>query len=108
MTQDITASGDTRPLVMVEGLQKSFGELAVLRGVDFEVAPGTVTVRIGPSGSGKTTVLRSLNALERPDAGVVGIGEVSADFAQTRESAIWPRCGRRARWSSRATTSSRT
>ena len=53
----------------------------MLRGVDFEVDAGTVTVLIGPSGSGKTTVLRSLNALERPDAGVVAIGDVSVDFA---------------------------
>jgi len=82
MTQDITTPSDGRPLVMVKGLKKSFGEHEVLSGVDFEVAAGTVTVLIGPSGSGKTTVLRSLNALERPDAGVVGIGDVSVDFAQ--------------------------
>ena len=83
MTQDITAPSDTtRPLVTVRGLKKSFGELEVLRGVDFEVASGTVTVLIGPSGSGKTTVLRSLNALERPDAGIVEIGDASVDFAQ--------------------------
>ena len=82
MTQDITAPSDTRPLVTVRGLKKSFGELEVLRGIDFEVAAGTVTVLIGPSGSGKTTVLRSLNALERADAGIVEIGDVSVDFAQ--------------------------
>jgi len=82
MSQDVKAPSDPRPLVTVEGLQKSFGELEVLRGVDFEVEAGTVTVLIGPSGSGKTTVLRSLNALERPDAGVLTIGDVSVDFAR--------------------------
>jgi cystine transport system ATP-binding protein len=81
MTQNNQTPADDRPLVTVEGLQKSFDDLAVLQGIDFEVIAGTVTVLIGPSGSGKTTVLRSLNALERPDAGVIGIGEVSVDFA---------------------------
>ena len=62
------------------GLQKSFGANHVLRGVDLAVREGSVTVLIGPSGSGKTTVLRSLNALEVPDAGTVRIGDVAVDF----------------------------
>ncbi len=69
------------PLVEVHGLRKSFGDKHVLQGVDFTADLGTVTVLLGPSGSGKTTVLRSLNALEIPEAGVVRIGDVSVDFA---------------------------
>ena len=68
-------------LLTVEGLQKSFGINHVLRGVDLTVAEGSVTVLIGPSGSGKTTVLRSLNALEVPDAGTVRIDDVAVDFS---------------------------
>jgi len=68
------------PMVSVAGLAKSFGTHEVLRSIDFEVHAGTVTVLIGPSGSGKTTVLRSLNTLEIPDAGVVRIADVSVDF----------------------------
>jgi cystine transport system ATP-binding protein len=68
-------------LLEVAGLRKSFGDNAVLRGIDLRVPSGSVTVLIGPSGSGKTTVLRSLNALEIPDAGVVRIGDVEADFS---------------------------
>jgi cystine transport system ATP-binding protein len=68
-------------LLTVDGLQKSFGTNHVLRGVDLTVAEGSVTVLIGPSGSGKTTVLRSLNALEVPDAGTVRIGDVAVDFS---------------------------
>jgi cystine transport system ATP-binding protein len=67
-------------LVAVRGLTKSFGDAPVLRGVDFAVPEGTVTVIIGPSGSGKTTVLRSLNALELPDGGVVTVGTETVDF----------------------------
>ena len=74
----------TTPLLSVTGLRKSFGSTEVLRGIDLAVDPGTVTVLLGPSGSGKTTVLRSLNALEVPDAGVVRIGDVEVDFAQPR------------------------
>ena len=68
-------------LLEVAGLNKSFGPNHVLRGIDLAVPAGSVTVLIGPSGSGKTTVLRSLNALEVPDAGTVRIGDVRVDFA---------------------------
>jgi cystine transport system ATP-binding protein len=67
-------------LLEVQGLNKSFGANHVLRGVDLSVPAGSVTVLIGPSGSGKTTVLRSLNALETPDAGRIRIDEVEVDF----------------------------
>ncbi len=69
------------PLVRVTGLTKAFDDLEVLKGIDFTVPSGSVTVLIGPSGSGKTTVLRSMNGLEIADAGMVGIGDVSVDFA---------------------------
>ena len=70
------------PIVSVSGLAKSFGDHTVLRSIDFDVAPGSVTVLIGPSGSGKTTVLRSLNALDVADGGIVSIGDVEVDFGR--------------------------
>jgi len=68
-------------LVEVSGLEKSFGDRSVLRGVDLTVDSGTATVLLGPSGSGKTTVLRSLNVLETPERGLVRIGDARLDFA---------------------------
>jgi cystine transport system ATP-binding protein len=68
-------------LLTVRGVEKSFGDLRVLRGISFDVPAGTVTAVIGPSGSGKTTVLRTLNALDQADAGVITIGDLSVDFA---------------------------
>src|SRR5690606_5943697 len=65
------APADDWPLLHVSGLTKTFGTTRVLDGVDLEVRRGEVVVLIGPSGSGKTTVLRSLNGLETPEAGVV-------------------------------------
>jgi cystine transport system ATP-binding protein len=67
-------------LVEVRGLRKAFGDREVLRGVDFDVAEGSVTAVLGPSGSGKTTVLRSLNVLEVPDGGRVRIADAEVDF----------------------------
>ncbi|MFL0564408.1 amino acid ABC transporter ATP-binding protein [Microbacterium sp. 179-I 1D1 NHS] len=71
------------PLLAVTGLRKSFGDNVVLDGVDFAVSPGQVVCLIGPSGSGKTTVLRCLNGLEAPDAGVVVFSDGQRhDFAE--------------------------
>jgi len=78
-------------LLTVRGVRKAFGELEVLRDISFDVPAGTVTTIIGPSGSGKTTVLRTLNALDRADAGVIGIGDVSVDFGAPVERATLAR-----------------
>ena len=68
-------------LLSVQSVRKSFGDHLVLRDISFDVPSGTVTAVIGPSGSGKTTVLRTLNALDQADGGVITIGDVSVDFA---------------------------
>ena len=75
-------------LLTVRDVRKAFGDHEVLRGISFDVPAGTVTAVIGPSGSGKTTVLRSLNALDQADAGVITIGDVSVDFAADPDRAI--------------------
>ncbi len=67
-------------LVSVRNVGKSFADHVVLHDISFDVPPGTVTAIIGPSGSGKTTVLRTLNALDPADSGVITIGEVTVDF----------------------------
>ena len=59
------------PVIRVRGLQKHFGALHVLRGIDLTVERGEVVVIIGPSGSGKSTLLRCLNFLEEYDGGEV-------------------------------------
>ena len=56
-------------MITVKGLEKSFGNLHVLKGIDQHIAPGEKVVIIGPSGSGKSTFLRCLNLLERPTSG---------------------------------------
>ena len=56
-------------IIRVENLQKSFGKLDVLSGIDIEIHRGDVVVVIGPSGSGKSTFLRCLNRLEESTGG---------------------------------------
>ncbi len=68
--------------VTAEGVEKAFGDNKVLKGVSFKVQKGTATTIIGPSGSGKTTLLRTLNALDRADAGVIRVDDIELDFSQ--------------------------
>lgn len=63
------------PVLAVNQLQKSFGELKVLKNIDFTLEKGEVISIIGSSGSGKTTLLRCLNFLERPDAGTIAVND---------------------------------
>ncbi len=56
-------------ILEVEKVYKAYGDLEVLRGIDFSLCKGEVVCIIGPSGSGKSTLLRCLNMLEKPDAG---------------------------------------
>jgi polar amino acid transport system ATP-binding protein len=59
------------PMLRLRGLQKSFGTLQVLKGIDLDVEPGSVVVLIGPSGSGKSTLIRMINGLVQPDKGTL-------------------------------------
>jgi polar amino acid transport system ATP-binding protein len=61
----------TVPAIDIRDLHKYFGELEVLKGIDFEVADGEVVCVIGPSGSGKSTLLRCVNRLEEPTSGTI-------------------------------------
>ena len=58
-------------LIKVKGLEKSFGKIEVLKGIDTEIKKGEVVCIIGPSGSGKSTFLRCLNLLEEPTGGQI-------------------------------------
>ena len=59
----------------IRDLHVTLGDLAVLRGVDLEVASGAVAAVLGPSGCGKTTLLRAVAGFVRPDGGEIRVGE---------------------------------
>jgi ABC-2 type transport system ATP-binding protein len=63
----------TAAAVRVEGLEKAYGDLQVLKGVDLEVARGSIHALLGSNGAGKTTLIRILSTLLRPDAGSASV-----------------------------------
>ncbi|RCG28690.1 ATP-binding cassette domain-containing protein [Sphaerisporangium album] len=76
------------PAIQVQGLEKSYGKLRVLRGVEFGVARGSIFALLGSNGAGKTTVVRILSTLLKADAGTAGVNgfDVATQAADVRES----------------------
>lgn len=77
------------PAIQVRALHKSFGDLHVLKGIDFQVDSGEVVCVIGPSGSGKSTLLRCINRLEDSNSGQILINgedilDIDADVDKLR------------------------
>ncbi len=74
--------------IHVQGLEKSYKELRVLRGVDFDVAPGSIFALLGSNGAGKTTVVKILSTLLKADAGTATVNgfDVATQPASVRES----------------------
>ncbi len=70
-------------ILKVRGLKKSFGNLEVLKGIDFDVMPQELVFIIGPSGSGKSTLLRCFNLLETPTEGSIIVDDVDMQSEST-------------------------
>ncbi len=68
-----TAWTADQPIVSIRDVHKSFGELAVLRGISLDVMKGEVICIIGPSGSGKSTLIRCINALNPINSGSIRV-----------------------------------
>ena len=62
---------EQKPVIELRNLQKSFGQVDVLKGIDMQVYSGEVVAIIGSSGSGKSTMLRCVNLLETPTSGEI-------------------------------------
>lgn len=72
-TRDADHLAAGAPLVLARKVEKRFGQLEVLRGIDLAIPKGEVLCIIGPSGSGKSTFLRCINQLERIDGGALWV-----------------------------------
>ena len=72
------------PILKIAGLHKSYGDNAVLKGIDLDVNRGELVFMIGPSGSGKSSLLRCCNRLEEPTAGSIHVDgeEITAPSAE--------------------------
>lgn len=75
-------------IVTVSGLQKSYGDHQVLRGVNLNVKRGERIVICGPSGSGKSTLIRCINGLEAFDGGSIAVKDVNSGATLTKLSDI--------------------
>ena len=76
------------PAIHVQNLKKSYKKVEVLRGVDFDVARGTIFALLGSNGAGKTTVVKILSTLLKADAGIASVNgfDVATQAAAVRES----------------------
>jgi lipoprotein-releasing system ATP-binding protein len=63
-------------MLVASGIRKSYGELEILKGIDLEIGTGEVVSVVGSSGAGKTTLLQILGTLDRPDKGIIKIGDM--------------------------------
>jgi ABC-2 type transport system ATP-binding protein len=81
-------AAQVQPAIRVQGLEKSYKELHVLRGVDFDVARGSIFALLGSNGAGKTTVVNILSTLLKADAGSASVNSFDAatQAAEVRES----------------------
>jgi putative amino-acid transport system ATP-binding protein len=75
-------------MITVRGLSKRFGTTTVLDGIDLDISEGERIVVIGPSGTGKSTLLRCLNFLDHPDAGIIRVGDLEVDSARATKAQI--------------------
>ncbi len=79
----MSAAGKGKVLVEARGVSKTYGEVKALAGFELTICEGEILCLIGPSGSGKSTFLRTVNALEEPDAGsqltVLGVDVLDED-----------------------------
>ena len=76
------------PAIQLQGLEKSYKKLEVLRGVDFDVARGSIFALLGSNGAGKTTVVKILSTLLKADSGTATVNgfDVATQPASVRES----------------------
>lgn len=75
-------------MISVRGLTKRFDKTTVLNAIDLDIANGERVVVIGPSGTGKSTLLRCLNFLDRPQSGIIRIGDLEVNAEKATKSDI--------------------
>ncbi len=94
-----TTERNREPAIRLQGIEKSYKDLHVLRGVDFEVAAGSIFALLGSNGAGKTTIVRMLSTLLKQDTGTASVNGFDvatqpAQRARVHQPDRAVRCGR--------------
>jgi lipoprotein-releasing system ATP-binding protein len=74
-------------MITAKAIKKSFGNLTVLKDIDFNIGKGEIVSIVGPSGAGKTTLLQILGTLSRPDSGQINFGEINTTKLKEKQLA---------------------
>jgi lipoprotein-releasing system ATP-binding protein len=74
-------------MITAKAIKKSFGNLTVLKDIDFNIQKGEIVSIVGPSGAGKTTLLQILGTLSRPDTGQINFGEINTTKLKEKQLA---------------------
>ena len=82
------------PVVRLDGVEKAFGAVRALAGVDLEIAPGECLGLIGHNGAGKSTLMNVLSGVTRPDTGSLELAgqKVGSDYSVTMANSLGLRC----------------
>ena len=76
---------DSKMILTVDGIHKSFGDNSILKGVSLTLEEGEIKVLIGPSGGGKSTLLQCINCLVKPDLGTINIHGKNVDLNDKKD-----------------------
>lgn len=76
-------------MIKAKNIQKSYGDLQVLKGVDLQINKGEVISIVGASGAGKSTLLQIIGTLDKPDTGEVLINEVNTSVLKDKELSLF-------------------
>ena len=74
---------------MIDIINKSYGSLEVLKGINAHIGKGEIVSIVGPSGAGKTTLLQIIGTLDKPDSGEIHIGEVQIGKLKKKELSVF-------------------
>src|SRR6478752_8411584 len=66
-------NGNNPPIIVVQGLRRSYGKIEAVRGVSFSIPKGCVWGLLGPNGAGKTSIIEMIEGLRRPDSGTITV-----------------------------------
>ena len=84
--EDAARTSSTEPLLRLRGINKSFGPVHVLRGVDFDVTPGKVTALVGDNGAGKSTLIKGIAGIHAFDSGEYTFDNKRVHVANPKDS----------------------